>query len=65
LLFEGQNFIKDKVPDVRGLSASDAIYLLESQGLSVRIIGAGQVFSQSLTPGSDFQVGQVIKIELK
>ena len=39
------------VPDVRGMGARDAVYLLEKSGLRVNLIGAGKVTSQSLSPG--------------
>ena len=42
----------------------DAIYLLENQGLRVKISGAGVVKSQSLTAGERIQQGQQIQIEL-
>lgn len=52
------------VPDVRGLSLRDAIYLLENAGLRVTVEGRGRVDRQSLTPGSRFNRGSAIKISL-
>lgn len=46
-------------PDVVGMGAKDAVYLLESQGLKVKLHGRGKVRSQSypagkqITPGSE------------
>jgi cell division protein FtsI (penicillin-binding protein 3) len=56
---------KGKVPNVKGMSAKDAIYLLESNGLSVRLTGCGRVVTQSILPGTEIHKGQVVKIELK
>lgn len=39
------------VPDVVGMGLSDALYLLEQQGLSVTHSGYGRVTKQSLEPG--------------
>jgi cell division protein FtsI (penicillin-binding protein 3) len=52
------------VPNVVGMGLRDAIYLLENQGLRVKISGAGVVKSQSLTAGERIQQGQQIQIEL-
>jgi cell division protein FtsI (penicillin-binding protein 3) len=55
---------KEKVPDVRGMGARDAVYLLESSGLQVRLIGIGKVKSQSLLPGYKFKKGQTIMLKM-
>ena len=54
----------EKIPDVRGMAPSDAVYLLENAGLHVRITGVGKVRSQSKTPGSLFKQGQSITLIL-
>ena len=54
-----------KVPNVRGLGAKDALYLLESCGLKVRLSGKGRVHSQSIQPGSTVRKGQTIYVTLK
>jgi len=57
--------IKDKViPDVRGMGARDAVFLLENKGLRVVVQGQGMVRRQSIQPGNPAQRGQVIYIEL-
>ena len=61
----GVDISLDKVPNVRGLGAKDAIYLLESCGLSVRISGRGKVRSQSIQPGAAVRKGQIIYLTLK
>ncbi|HPD87573.1 MAG TPA: penicillin-binding transpeptidase domain-containing protein, partial [Proteiniphilum sp.] len=53
------------VPDVRGMGARDALYLLEEAGLRVHLSGAGRVVSQSITPGSRLVKGVTIAITLK
>ncbi len=53
------------VPDVKGMGARDALYLLEEAGLRVQLIGAGSVVSQSISPGSRLVRGLTIAITLK
>jgi cell division protein FtsI (penicillin-binding protein 3) len=52
------------MPDLRGMGIQDAIYLLESYGLIVKITGSGAVQSQSIAKGKRFTKGSVIKLEL-
>lgn len=54
-----------KVPNVKGLGAKDAVYMLESCGLSVRLSGKGKVRSQSIQPGSAVRKGNIIYLILK
>jgi cell division protein FtsI (penicillin-binding protein 3) len=42
---------KGTIPDVKGMSARDAIFLLENLGCRVRVVGRGRVVRQSLLPG--------------
>jgi len=53
-----------QVPDVKGMAAKDAVYLLESMGLKVQLKGRGWVQSQSLTAGTAFKTGNNIVLEL-
>ncbi len=55
---------KNYLPDVSGMTARDAVYLLESYGLRVKIIGKGKVISQSLMAGSKAVKGNEITITL-
>lgn len=58
--------INDKlVPNVRGMGAKDAVFLLEEKGLRVRVNGMGKVVSQSIIPGSTVRKGQTITLTLK
>ena len=54
-----------KVPNVRGLGAKDAVYMLELCGLNVRLSGNGKVRSQSIPHGSKVSKGQTIYLTLK
>jgi cell division protein FtsI (penicillin-binding protein 3) len=53
-----------QVPDVTGMGARDAVYLLETAGLKVQIMGKGQVRRQSVLPGSKAKRGSHCIIEL-
>jgi cell division protein FtsI (penicillin-binding protein 3) len=58
------NMVKGTVPDVRGMGLKDALYLLESSGLKVKIEGKGRVISQSITPGQPVSTNNIIEIQL-
>jgi len=64
IVFTVKDFNSGILPDVRGMRAKDAIYLLENRGLKTEINGRGFVRSQSLRPGSRFRKGQKIVIQL-
>lgn len=49
--FQAMALKENRVPDVRGMSARDAINLLERSGLQVRVRGNGRVKRQSLQAG--------------
>jgi len=52
------------VPDVRGMSLRDAIYLLENTGLRVRYSGKGRVLRQSPEHGARYNDGTVVSLEM-
>ena len=52
------------VPDVRGMGASDALYLLEKMGMRVNISGVGKVKSQSLQKNTRYRRGDRIQLTL-
>jgi Cell division protein FtsI/penicillin-binding protein 2 len=56
---------KSLIPDVRGMGARDALYLLEEAGLRVNLIGAGKVVSQSFPPGQKLTRGTTISITMR
>lgn len=53
------------VPNVIGMGAKDAVYLLESRGLRVKLSGYGSVSSQSVPPFSRISKGQTVFLQLK
>lgn len=55
---------KNSMPNVVGLGARDAIYLLERQGLKVCVYGKGLVAKQSISPGTPVKIGNNVNIEL-
>ncbi len=60
----GVSLEKGLVPDVRGMSLRDAIYLLENYGLRVRYTGKGRVLRQSPEHGSRYFDGTVVSLEM-
>jgi cell division protein FtsI (penicillin-binding protein 3) len=52
------------IPDVRGMSLRDAVYLLENSGLKVRYSGKGKVLRQSPEHGSRYFEGSVVSLEM-
>ncbi len=65
------NFITDlsqydslRVPDVKGMNVSDAVYLLENMGWTTNFEGYGQVVQQSVNAGDTLRKGRVINLKL-
>ena len=56
----------DQVPDVRGLTLRDALFLLENRGFRVLVEGRGKVKEQSVDPGIAIgkTAGKVITLRL-
>jgi len=55
---------KGIVPNLNGLSAKDALYLLENSGFNVKIYGMGSVRKQSIEAGQKFNRGDKITLIL-
>jgi cell division protein FtsI (penicillin-binding protein 3) len=53
------------VPNVVGMGLQDALYLLEKQGMQVRVSGRGTVKRQNVPPGSNIKSNPNIHIELE
>ena len=53
-----------RVPNVIGMGAKDAVYLLESLGLKAHISGMGKVRSQSIPAGNTLHKGKTIQLKL-
>lgn len=56
--------IANLVPDVVGMGAKDAVYLLEKNGLRVLLSGQGTVRRQSIAAGSRITKGETIRLYL-
>lgn len=54
----------DLIPSVIGMGARDAVYLLESRGIKVRIQGVGRVKRQSIAGGTRIHKGATIHLTL-
>jgi cell division protein FtsI (penicillin-binding protein 3) len=55
---------ESQVPNVKGMPLVDALYILENQGLLVKMNGKGIVKNQSLLPGTPIRKGMNISLEL-
>jgi cell division protein FtsI (penicillin-binding protein 3) len=60
----GVDLKKGLVPDVRGMSLRDAIYVLENSGLKVRYSGKGRVLRQSPEHGARVYEGSVVSLDM-
>ncbi len=63
-LKQEKNNSKTTVPDVVGMGAKDAVFLLESCGLKVKLHGKGAVVRQSIAPGIPLKKGEVCVLDL-
>lgn len=67
---EKQVVVKDRMladkemPDVRGMSLKDALYVLENKGLKVEFSGFGKVKKQSIRPGKPLKEKALVKLNL-
>lgn len=64
VLLKDRTIIDNLVPNVQGMGARDAVYLLEKKGLRVSLSGRGSVRSQSIPPGTRINKGQTIGLTL-
>ena len=53
-----------RMPDARGLTLRDALFLLENRGISVQSTGSGRVRAQSVAPGDPARRGLVVGLVL-
>jgi cell division protein FtsI (penicillin-binding protein 3) len=60
----GVKLSKGLVPDVRGMSLRDAVYLLENSGLRVKYSGKGKVLQQSPEHGSRYSEGSMVSLTM-
>lgn len=62
--FTHQKRSKDIMPDVIGMGARDAVFILESHGLRVHLSGVGKVSEQSIPSGTTIEKGKSVTIKL-
>ena len=53
------------VPNLLGMGAKDAVFILENMGLNVQVQGRGKVISQNLKPGTLAKKGSSVMINLQ
>ena len=58
-------FAANTMPSTIGMGASDAVYLIEQQGVKVRLHGTGEVVRQSIAPGTSLAPGMTCVLELR
>jgi cell division protein FtsI (penicillin-binding protein 3) len=62
--FHSRAINKEFVPDVRGMGAKDAVYLMQQCNLDVEISGYGTVKSQSIVAGTRIKGKRTVKLTL-
>lgn len=62
--FKAKNLDIETVPDVSGMGAKDAIYLMQERGLNVQLEGYGKVKEQSIAPGTKANKGERVRLVL-
>ena len=62
--FHKRLITKNLVPDVLGMDAKDAVYLIENAGMHVSIKGYGKVTKQSVSGGKQVYRGGLIELTL-
>lgn len=55
---------KSIMPDVHGMGAKDAVFLIESRGVKVKLNGRGKVMEQSIGAGQHIKKGMVCSLRL-
>lgn len=55
---------KKIMPDVHGMGAKDAVYLIESRGVKVKLCGRGKVTEQSIGAGQHIKKGMTCSLKL-
>lgn len=64
LSIQAAKLYRGVMPDVKGMGLKDAVYMLETSGLQVQVLGKGKVQSQSIQPGTAIVKGQNIILQL-
>lgn len=64
VIMSENKYEENEIPNVKGMGARDATYLLQKKGVKVYISGKGKVKEQSLAPGTKIVKGKVCKLTL-
>jgi len=64
-LVEPVAVFSNAIPDLKGMGAKDAVYLIERMGLRVRTQGRGKVVSQNVKPGTFARKGSLIALNFE
>lgn len=64
ITIKNEEVFRGIVPNVTGLTLKDAVYLLENEGMRVRIQGRGVVQGQSVPAGTKINKNQLIILQL-
>lgn len=64
-LTKEKQYGRNYVPDLSGMGARDAVYMLESRGVKTKLYGKGKVTKQSLAPGSYIKKGMTCYLTLE
>lgn len=62
---EGTKYSRTVVPNVKGLSARDAVYLIERLGMHAHLRGKGKVVAQTVPAGTPAFKGGLIELKLE
>ncbi|MBR2318371.1 MAG: transpeptidase family protein [Bacteroidaceae bacterium] len=62
--FKIREYSDDFVPDVRGMGAKDAVYLMQRCNLNVEVYGYGTVKTQSIAAGTRVRERRTVKLTL-
>lgn len=64
IAYSSRTVTTKSIPLVTGMSAKDAVFILENLGLKVRLNGRGTVISQSVSPDTPITKGREIVLDL-
>jgi cell division protein FtsI (penicillin-binding protein 3) len=64
-LLSGRKISTNTVPNVKGMGARDAVYILKNLGMQVQLSGKGHVSEQSIAAGSKLTKNQRIELTLR
>ena len=60
-----ENILKSGImPDLRGMTGADALFILENNNVRVRLRGAGSVIHQSIAPGTKIPATREVILDL-